>query len=74
VIDKLVMSYLLVTEPSLQDHAQSIQFNARPLEEKNLHVCFNDTEAGKALRDRFDAGLQQIDSEKIVKDYLANEF
>ena len=74
VIDKLVMSYLLVTEPSLKDHAKSIQFNSKPLEEKSLHVCFTDDEAGRALLERFNMGLKQVDSDKIVSDYFANEF
>jgi len=72
VIDKLVMSYLVATEPSLSEGADTLQFNERPLEDKNLHVCFTENEV--ALRDRFNEGLEKVDTAKVVDDYFANEF
>lgn len=74
VIDKLVLSYLLATESSLQDLADEIEFNDKPLEEKTLYMCFNDDEAGRALRDRFNAGLAQVDVDALIDSYFADEF
>lgn len=74
VIDKLVLSYILATEPSLADDADSLQFNGQPLENKTLFLCFNDDEAGRALRDTFNSGLAKIDIEKSVDDYFDNQF
>jgi polar amino acid transport system substrate-binding protein len=74
VIDKLVLSYILATEPTLADEADSLQFNARPLENKILYLCFNDDEAGRALRDVFNAGLAKVDVEKSVEVYFEKEF
>ena len=74
VIDKLVLAYFLATESTLADEADSLQFDARTLEEKTLYVCFNDDEAGHQLRDVFNAGLAKVDVEKLVDDYFENEF
>ena len=74
VIDKLVLSYLLATEASLADLADEIEFNDKPLEEKTLYMCFNDDEAGRALRDRFNAGLAQVDVDALIDSYFADEF
>ncbi len=72
VVDKLVMSYLVATEPALSEAANLLQFNEKPLEDKILHVCFKEDEV--ALRDRFNDGLEMVDTEKVVDDYFANEF
>jgi polar amino acid transport system substrate-binding protein len=74
VIDKLVMSYLLATQPSLKGGKDSIEFNAKPLEEKQLFLCFRNTDEGLALRDKFNEGLAQINADKIVDEYFQNEF
>ena len=74
VIDKLVLSYLLATESSLEGLADTLVFNERPLEDKTLFLCFNDDEAGRALRDKFNAGLAKIDVDVIVEGYFENEF
>lgn len=74
VIDKLVLSYLLATEPSLKGDADTLVFDERPLEDKTLFLCFNDDEDGRALRDQFNAGLSQIDFEAIVDRYFDEEF
>lgn len=74
VIDKLVLSYFLATEPTLKDDADSLQFNVRPLEEKTLFMCFFDDEPGRALRDAFNAGLKKVDIQKSIDDYFEKEF
>lgn len=74
VIDKLVLSYLLASDPTLKSGADSLQFNETPLEMKVLHLCFVDSEKGRALRDRFNEGLKQVDVDTVVSDYFANEF
>lgn len=74
VIDKLVLAYLLATEPEMSANAASIRFNPKPLEDKTLYLCFNDDEAGRNLRDLFNEGLAQIDVNQIVDGYFQNEF
>ncbi|WP_298818297.1 ABC transporter substrate-binding protein [uncultured Roseibium sp.] len=74
VIDKLVLSYLLATEDSLEGLTDTLVFNERPLEDKTLYLCFNDNDAGRALRDKFNDGLAQIDVDLIVEKYFENEF
>jgi len=68
------LSYMLATDPDLLEAAEVLNFNSRALEDKTLYLCFNDDEAGRALRDRFNSGLAQVDPEQIVDDYFANEF
>ena len=74
VIDKLVLEYLKATDSSLKDGADKLQFDERPLEDKTLFLCFRDDEIGTPLRHIFNAGMAQIDSEKIVNDYFATAF
>ena len=74
VIDKLVLSYLMATEPSLSDAGDTLKFNAKPLEDKTLFLCFNDDETGRAMRDRFNEGLAQVDVEGVVDSYFKEEF
>jgi polar amino acid transport system substrate-binding protein len=73
VIDKLVMSYLLATKPTLKGGETEIQFNAKPLEDKILHMCFSDDPKGQALRDRFNAAISSVDIEKMVNSYFKDE-
>lgn len=74
VIDKLVLSYLLATEPSLSGKAEQLRFNATPLEEKTLYLCFTDDPGGHKVRDRFNDGLKTLDVEQIVERYFSEEF
>ena len=74
VIDKLVLEYLKATEASLKDNAAKVQFNAKPLEDKTLYLCFRDDKNGQTLKHIFNAGLEQIDTEKIVESYFATAF
>jgi polar amino acid transport system substrate-binding protein len=74
VIDRLVLSYLLATEPSLEDGRDRLAFDEKPLEEKTLFLCFNDTEKGRALRDRFNEGLAKIDVNDSIDRYFVERF
>ncbi|MEO1191711.1 MAG: ABC transporter substrate-binding protein [Pseudomonadota bacterium] len=74
VIDKLVLSYLLATEPALKRDAASLQFNDKPLDEKTLYLCFVDNAEGNALRERFNAALAEVDVDAIVAAYFENAF
>ncbi len=74
VIDKLVLSYLLATEPALSGQSDKIQFDERPLDVKTLYLCFNNDDRGMTLRDTFNQALKNVDTEKVLSDYFANEF
>ncbi len=74
VIDELVLAYMKATEPSLQEDAAMLQFDAVPLEDKTLYLCFRGDDEGKPLRHIFNAGLAQIDEEAIVDNYFATAF
>lgn len=58
VVDKNVLEYLLVNSPKLKEVAGQLQFNGQLLEDKTLHVCFTNSEAGKQARDIFNAALK----------------
>lgn len=74
VIDKLVLAYLMATESSLAEAGGELRFDERPLEEKTLFLCFVDDEKGRAMRDRFNAGLAGIDVQKVIDDYFVEQF
>ena len=74
VIDKFVLEYLKVTEPKLKQNGNKLRFNARPLEDKTLYVCFRDDETGRAMRQEFNAGLAMVDTDEMVENYFANAF
>jgi polar amino acid transport system substrate-binding protein len=70
----MVLSYLLATTPELRPDAESLRFNEKPLEEKTLYMCFNDTEEGRALRTTFNEGLKQVEVDALVDAYFVREF
>ncbi len=70
VMDKYVFRYLMAHEPSLQAHADSLQFNPRLLDMKTLHLCFLATEDGARLRRRFNAGLSKLDPRALQQAYM----
>ena len=74
VIDKLVLEYLKATEASLKDGAGMLRFNAKPLEDKTLYLCFRDDPEGKKFMQIFNSGLVEIDIESIVDSYFATAF
>lgn len=57
VIDANVLAHLLSTDPDLRSFRAGVRFNARLLEDKSLHVCFQPGPAGEDLRRRFDRSL-----------------
>ncbi len=54
VIDRMVMEQLLKDMPNL---AGQLEFNSVTLAEHGLHICFENSDAGRALRDRFNAAF-----------------
>lgn len=74
VIDRLVLAYLLATEPSLEDAKDALVFDETPLEEKTLYLCFKDDADGRALRDTFNAGLSSIKVQDSIDRYFAEQF
>ena len=54
--------------------AGTLRFNLKPLEDKTLHLCVRDKPELAQLVNDFNAGLEQIDSEKIVKAHFASAF
>lgn len=71
VIDINVMNHLLQSDKSLQKEKAQLQMNAKLLEEKQLYVAFANDEVGKKWKQILDQGLQKIDVEKIMDQYLA---
>lgn len=72
IIDSNVFDYLLENTPSLQPLKADLQMNQRLLVEKSLHVAFTNNENGQRWQDILNQGLQRIDVEKIMRDYLSN--
>ena len=70
VIDRLVLRYLLITEPSLAGARGKIEFDAKPLAELSMHVCFQRTAAGRQLQTAFDKALQHIDLQQFETKYF----
>lgn len=74
VIDKFVLEYLKATEASLKNYRPVLEFNERPLEDKTLYLCFRDDELGHAMLEQFNAGLQNVNPDKIADEYFATAF
>ncbi len=74
VIDKFVLEYLKATEASLKSSRENLRFNARPLEDKTLYLCFRDDEVGRDLHAKFNAGLAQVNADEIVDTYFSTAF
>lgn len=55
VIDREVMEYLLENDPDLAGLKGKVTFNDHLLIEHGLFICFENSEAGKKVRDMFDA-------------------
>lgn len=58
VVDREVLVHLLSDGGELNDVASLVSFNDTLLAEHGLHVCFKNSDAGRALRDAFNAALQ----------------
>ncbi len=74
VIDKLVLSYLLATEPALKGQGDKIQFDERPLDVKTLYLCFFDDDRGRELRDTFNESLKAVNIEDVLDEYFETKF
>ena len=74
VIDKFVLEYLKATEEGLKAGAEHLQFNAKPLEDKTLYLCFRGDERGRSMKRLFNAGLARIDVETITEAYFDTAF
>jgi len=70
VIDKLVLRYLLLTEPSLLQDRERIVFHDKPLAELPLYICFKRTPEGLALQQAFDAALRTLPLHRIESEYF----
>lgn len=70
VIDKLVLRYLLLTDPGLARERELIVFHERPLAELKLHICFQRTPEGNALQKAFDKSLQSLSLRSLENDYF----
>lgn len=64
VVDRNVLDYIAGTDPSVDP--ASLQFNARLLEEKTLHVCFRRTADGERMAEVLNTGLQRIDVPAVM--------
>lgn len=70
VIDKLVLRYLLASDPSLARAGRRIAFHERPLAELALHICFQRTPAGLAIQRSFDAALRRMSLGQLEAEYF----
>lgn len=57
VIDANVLAHLVSQHPDLRDAELPLQFNARPLETKTLHVAFRRDEEGRRAWEALERGL-----------------
>ena len=71
VIDHAVMEYYAATDSVVQARHDEIEFNAKPLIEMTVHVCFKKNAEGAALKQLFDEGLKKLDLATAQRDYLA---
>ena len=60
VIDQRVFDYLLQHDPQLQPYRHTLAFNSRPLEVKQLYICFRNNATGKQFRNLVNAGLKKL--------------
>ena len=70
VIDKSVLRYLLLVDPSLLAGRERIAFHPNALAELTLHVCFHRTPDGLRLQKNFDEALGHMDIGKIENSYF----
>lgn len=70
VIDSNVLDYLLKNDPQLSGVAANVKMNERLLVDKELHVAFKNTDAGKKWLEIFNEGLTKIDIEKIMAENM----
>jgi len=74
VIDKFVLEYMKLTEPSLKAGGDQLRFNANALEEKLLYVCFRPDPELQEVASAFNAGLAHVAIDSIVAQYFETAF
>lgn len=67
VIDKNVLDYLLATNPDLVTGKTALQFNKKPLEQKDLFVCFRKDAEGEKMVRIFNEGFRKIGAGKSIR-------
>lgn len=72
IIDPNVLNYLLYNEKTAIPYRDMVQFNAKTLEQKTLHICFKKGTEGEKWVSIFNEGLKKINADKIMKDYFAS--
>lgn len=65
VVDQRVFDYLMRHDPQLQAYKNKLAFNSRPLEIKQLYICFRPTAKGERLRGLVNAGLRKLDGSAL---------
>jgi polar amino acid transport system substrate-binding protein len=70
VIDKLVMRYLLLTEPTLARERAQFSFHERALAELPLHVCFQKSPEGQDIQQAFNRALLSVQLRKLENEYF----
>jgi polar amino acid transport system substrate-binding protein len=74
VVDKFVLEYMKITEPSLKAGGDLLHFNAKPLADKALYVGFRPDADGQETAAAFNAGLEQVEIDSIVEPYFETAF
>ena len=70
VIDSNVFKYLVTNEDKLKSFQGTLQMNKQLLVVKDLHVAFRNDDTGNKWLDIYNQGLQKIDVESIMSQYL----
>lgn len=72
VMDKYVFRYLLKNSPELTRSGKALGFNSKIMKRQNLYVCFPKHEAGRKLRDSFNAALDPSDINRVIENGLSS--
>lgn len=70
VVDRIVLRYLLLTDPELAAGRARVAFHETPLAQLNLYVCFQKTPLGLQMQKDFDAGLKHVDIDRFENAYF----
>lgn len=70
VVDRNVLKYLINTDKQLKKSAHNIQLNPTLLENKNLYICFKQTQYGQQLARIYNQGLKKINIPAIIAQYI----
>lgn len=60
VMDQLVASHILETQPEFAQNRRWFRFHPRYLDYKSLHIGFHKTDRGETLRNAFNSGLKWL--------------